>query len=592
MYPYVAYDNATFVLPNWNKLSAYACNTNGPTSTCESDETQVPLLSWTSDGVFYVNSADNLIFYSLVNATAYTIAPWTPLYQNTANYQEEANTEWITSDGSIVWTWGCLSVCTSSSTLTTFAVNVTTGAHYEHNWTGITDTNVLTNGESDIVGVNGAHADFSMITESWELYLWNIANNTQWVGGSFAYFEANNDWFVPMLNSWFDMSAGGSTNDQVIQYKFSGTGISNVWEGYWAPTGTVTTNAAYGAAYNVTSRTVYIDAGGDGVSYGAALQVGTQGIVTAIAYTKQSSTQYSTIAVSEKRGEVYSWGDLIGIQYYDTLGNASWVYNPGSAYSSTGYVDTNMPSYGPLSTAGGTTVTFSQSWFTYEAQGANASYSISGSSVICSGLYGEPGKCALSGTDTGTSSGTIYYIWQANLPEFPEATSSPKAEPYSPSVPTSVSATGGSTSVTLTWSAPASGWNPGLNYTLLWGTSTAYSHTINLQPDTTSFIVTGLSAGNTIYFSLTPWNFHWSGPTAIASATVVTPGVPSPPHGLGASSVTTTTVPLSWTNPSGTLTGDIGTAGNRHRVVRNLHLDLFAWFSVHNIRRYGADFGL
>ncbi len=44
------------------------------------------------------------------------------------------------------------------------------------------------------------------------------------------------------------MSADGSSNDQVIQYQFNGVGITNVWEGYWAPSGTVTSNARWGMA--------------------------------------------------------------------------------------------------------------------------------------------------------------------------------------------------------------------------------------------------------------------------------------------------------------------------------------------------------
>ena len=111
-------------------------------------------------------------------------------------------------------------------------MNVTTGVRYEHNWTGVTDEDVYTNGEINIVGVNGGHADEALTISTGEIIIWNFANDTQWVAGTQAFFEANNDWFVDALNSWIDMSADGSSNDQVIQYQFNGVGITNVWEGY------------------------------------------------------------------------------------------------------------------------------------------------------------------------------------------------------------------------------------------------------------------------------------------------------------------------------------------------------------------------
>ena len=53
-------------------------------------------------------------FFSFPNTTVYPIAHWVPLYENTANYEDEANTEWITADGSIIWTWGCLTSCVTA----------------------------------------------------------------------------------------------------------------------------------------------------------------------------------------------------------------------------------------------------------------------------------------------------------------------------------------------------------------------------------------------------------------------------------------------------------------------------------------------
>ncbi|MCI4367041.1 MAG: hypothetical protein L3K08_04760, partial [Thermoplasmata archaeon] len=68
-YPLVTYENASFVLPGWNNLSKYAencnlalpCRTGAPSVPYGS---QVPITSWTQDGVFYVNITLELVFYS------------------------------------------------------------------------------------------------------------------------------------------------------------------------------------------------------------------------------------------------------------------------------------------------------------------------------------------------------------------------------------------------------------------------------------------------------------------------------------------------------------------------------------------------
>src|SRR5262249_13027875 len=207
------------ILPDWNPLEAFAANCNRPLP-CQNGTygMQVPVLSWTQDGVFYVNQSLELVFFSFANGTVTPIAPWVPLYQNVMGYDGVENTEWATADDSWIYTFGCWTLCNPNTTVGFYAVNVSTGATFSGTFGGIADRQLRANGQLDLIGRDGNHSIASLILANGTVVGYDLWSGNQWTLGAFPYFEANNAYWVPTLNSYIDVEAQGDIADRIDQF--------------------------------------------------------------------------------------------------------------------------------------------------------------------------------------------------------------------------------------------------------------------------------------------------------------------------------------------------------------------------------------
>jgi hypothetical protein len=148
--------------------------------------------------------------------------------------------------------------------------------------------------------------------------------------------------------------------------------------------------------------------------------------------------------------------------------------------------------------------------------------------------------------DSNNSGGTIAgFVWFEIAPS------------TVPGAPTALSATPASTSkIDLAWSNPPGPLTGTTVYAYQSDCSTPFGSPIALGASNVSFDVTGLASGTGYCFAVTASNLSGEGP-ASATASATTFNVPpSAPTGLSAATESTTTIDLSWTNPSGSLTDD------------------------------------
>ena len=156
----------------------------------------------------------------------------------------------------------------------------------------------------------------------------------------------------------------------------------------------------------------------------------------------------------------------------------------------------------------------------------------------------------LSTTVTGLTNGTAYTF---TVTATNSAGDSPASAPSSavtpatvPGAPTSVSATAGNASATVTWAAPASnGGSAVTGYTI----TSSGGGTTSASASATSATVTGLTNGTTYTFTVTATNAVGTGPASAASNAVTPLAVPDAPTGVtavrGNASAT-----VSWTAPA------------------------------------------
>jgi fibronectin type 3 domain-containing protein len=204
----------------------------------------------------------------------------------------------------------------------------------------------------------------------------------------------------------------------------------------------------------------------------------------------------------------------------------------------------------------------------------------------------------MSFTDNPLTNGTIYYYTVKAVnsagpsPSSNEASATPQATV--PSAPLGVTASAGSGSVTVSWSAPATnGGSPVTGYNVYRGTSPGGESGTPVAANvaTTSFTDTGLTNGTTYYYKVAAVNAAGTSPqSGEASAT---PRAPSAAAYIGrvgsataSSSRTTTSVPVGGSGvPAGhtlvlslllsttnSLTGTVAatdTAGNSYAVARD-----------------------
>ena len=162
-------------------------------------------------------------------------------------------------------------------------------------------------------------------------------------------------------------------------------------------------------------------------------------------------------------------------------------------------------------------------------------------------------------TDTGLTNGTTYYYTVAAVnsagvsPQSGEASATPVAmQATAPSAPQSLTATGGSGSVSLSWATPSSnGGAPITGYDVYRGTSAGGESAtpIATNVSATSFTDTGLTNGTTYYYKVAAVNAVGLSPQSGEASATPQATVPSAPSGLVASGGNASVV-LSWTVPN------------------------------------------
>ncbi|MCI4368617.1 MAG: fibronectin type III domain-containing protein, partial [Thermoplasmata archaeon] len=480
-------------------------------------------MSWTSDGAYYVNSTGELVFYSFANSSVRGVAHWLPLYDDIMNYQGIENTEWITADGAYVYEFGCHAACQPSSgsaAIVLYAVNTSTGRTFEHNFTGVSQSDFATNAEVQMIGEDGNASIAALITAAGEVIGYNIWNQTQWTLANIPYFEANNIYWVPSLNSFINVEAQGSYGDGVSQLRLTGpapgTKLSTVYSGTFSTGFPV--NGVDGLYVNVTSHEIFVTEATGGKLHTEWLPYNASGVVTGIGGSYPgfglgvwpNDTAVPNAWSSEHRPLLTSDGPMLMGIWNGAFSNDSWLFEPSTG----SYLEPNVTLGFPGTSA---YREHGESPAAVENLFLNTSYEIVTESVNCrtSGT-----SCPIRGTSTGSLPGTIWWTWRLGLPKFPYPASADTPEALPPG-DSNLSATNTSHSVTLHWGRPSSEGYPVLNYTLFWSVGSGpFNHSESLWAQNSSFTVSGLDPLTPITFKLVTWNLHWrnNGSTLATSA--------------------------------------------------------------------------
>jgi large repetitive protein len=212
-----------------------------------------------------------------------------------------------------------------------------------------------------------------------------------------------------------------------------------------------------------------------------------------------------------------------------------------------------------LTVTGTTSTTVSLSWtapsgtvtgyYVYENGSGTA---LGSSNVTISGT---------TATVTGLSPSTSYtftvaaYNAGGSSAQTPSVSTTTPALPL-PAAPTGLTVTGtAQTTVSLSWTAPSG--TVGGYYVYENGSSTALGSS-NVTISGTTATVTGLTASTSYTFTVAAWNSTGTGAqsSSVSATTAASPPpVPGAPTALTATGTTSTTVSLSWTAPSGSVTG-------------------------------------
>jgi len=543
----IDYGLTNLTLPAWNNLSGYAWNCNSNVSTSVADTcftatgphlgyagTQVPLLSWTADGAFYVNASFELVFYSFVDHTVSPIAPWLPLYDAVMYYTGVTNTEFITSDGSYIYEFGCLEpacLMNSSWPVTSYAVNVSTGRTFEHQWGAEIRTGTSSpgyspywNSQMNMVGVQG-NDSLMTLAVTWTpggaaltngtIWAYDIWTGSEWKLTDLPFFEANNLYWIPEFQEFFDVSAENTQFDAVAQVTLSGAPVQPVarlWGQFVYVRPVYGIGGVGGLWVNVSSRQVAFstDWQGHNEEFAVVAQLNSTGVVNG--FPRVSGPFPIGTEPAPSSGE-----------HRSTLvtGGPAFVTSP-SKQPSTWLAD-------PRTNSTWWPTNVSQSFAAWNLDGSlfyNTSYSILTTSDQCNRVGSHGTDCALEGSAPGTVPGTITWAWQLGVPEFPFLPTAPRAEPYAPG-PWTVVAYGGPGSVELAWTPPAGAADPPVNFTLYWGPASGVETGHAALPASASgYLIGGLAADASITYRLDVWNLHWR---TTMNGTVQTLSLDAPP---------------------------------------------------------------
>ena len=520
-YPYAPQGNVSFVLPHFTPLNPYVFNAN--CLGCGAFHwgnggTQVPNLAWTQDGAIYVNSTNQLVFYSFANRTVRDIAPWWPLYDNVMEYAGIENTEWLTTDGAWVYEFGCISSCVHTSTIAFYAVNVSTGRTFSWNFTGVTDYDLLVNAQINMIGLDGNDSIAALILGNGTVLGWNLWTDTQWNMGKLAYFEANNVEWVPPLDSYINVQAEGSVRDMVSQWELHGpaaqpylaqAGSLKYWNGNTA------INGENWGAYNVTSHQFVVTSAYNFTVFGTFVfgchwSAANRTFELSTLLRSYLSASYAapfgeSVESSEHRAAVMASGELNAMQGIDTFYNNTIHADPFTGM----YQDTNVTvGYDTWATEqpAGYWYTTSSNVFP-EGLFYNASYGIPSYSTDCR----TPTPCTIA-AGGGIPVGTVNWVWPLGSPMFPVPRSAPLAQPLPPGQVTNVTYQFANGTMNLSWDPPSTGQYPVVNYSVEWTSGTSSSHWVSLYPQNRTVELIGLPVQGALNLSIYATNLHGWGP--------------------------------------------------------------------------------
>jgi hypothetical protein len=532
VYPDVPYDNATLVLPGYVCDSAYLNEHGGYGPGCVS-----PVLSWTQSGAYYLTISNELVFDSFSNASTRAVATWVPLYQSFPSYAMIPNELFITQDGSYIYSWGTLT--SSSTTITAEAVNVTTGRLFEYNFTGITTGSVASNGQAQLTGWDGNDSQFCLILSDGQILDHPLWSATQLSVGTLGYFEANNVYWEPYLNAYIDLEAGGSSADGISEWQLAGPtnlSLERTYNGYWGSG--ITVNGVNGISFNVTSRQLSLRVEWSGITYSVN---GTGVLSNLLEVTNRYPAGIPPPAVplgpasESDRPTLEASGPILGSDY-SGWGNDSWLVSmtPGHL----GFYSTNVSPDFPNGKIAGVPV-YSWNQWAQAGQFYNASYLIAPDSYTCASAL--DGACTIDGGE-GAAIGTIWWMWRAGSPEFPETSSAPAADALDPGPTPVVGAATTNRSIDLTWTAPAGG--PIINYTVAAQAPQTPAQSVSVNGSSDSATISGLATGTEYRISVEAWNLHYHG-NATGTSSALTLG-PTPPVPLAPANVSRTSIEWRW----------------------------------------------
>jgi hypothetical protein len=537
VYRLVAYGNRSIVLPAWNNLTSYVDNVNG--------NTQVPILSYTQDGVVYVNATGEWVFYSFPNRTIEDLGRWTPLYGNVANYAGDLeNAGFLTVDGSYLYEVGCATSCTSSSSIEVAALNITTHRVFQHTFSTLSDSALGINGGVNLIGERGNSSIVVVFDSGGGMHAWNLWNNTEWNLGTLPFFEANNNYWVPQLDSFLDVEAGGSAGDRIVQLRLEGTGagttlttVATLTTGY-----SVTSNYVDGIVLNLSSSEVAFSYGflrgftGITAVYSLANGILQNEVRTYKGVPTQSWPNNS--ALQSAFADEHRIGVTTGAPTFQSFANGLFYNNSLLVDPFTGtFFDTNVtePNLNGFNE-------FNQSIPAGNGPAPsnlfyNGSYFLTGFSVNCA-LQTSNDLCPLRGTTPGTAAGTVYWAWQLGLPEFPFRPAASLAETAGPDPPTVSAMAHAPGVVSANWSVVDAA--RVVNWTVWIGPEGGMAPTpYNLPANTRAWSWRSLPGASSYNVTVLPWNLHGPGrPTSVLarvnssslySLSFVGAGLPSSP---------------------------------------------------------------
>ena len=374
------------------------------------------------------------------------------------------------------------------------------------------------------------------------------------VGTKLTYFEANNAYWVPFLNSFVNFQAEGARGDHLEQWTLTPNGtFVPVFRGQWY-TGGFVANGVNGLFLNLTAHLLWA-----GVDYQGGIQTfaynwSANGTLDAERYFYESPANVSKypnprivpqVSSDEHRFTVVGSGPAFQTAWWPYGGNESFAVDPTPGhivfYSSNVSVDhLDNSSYYP-------TQAYAH-WYSLDGQYFDTSRLISYYSYDCLDNFVHVTTCPVAGTSPGTVAGTVYYVWKTGLPEAANPTTNGQAQVGPPPEPV-VRTTEGVDWVNVSWTDSET---PLLNLTLSWGSSPgSWPFSTSLTSSNRSFNVTGLHPATFYEFRVVALNLHSADAGTIVNLTLKSdPDVPTDLRTVG---VNATNASVAWTNPPDSL---------------------------------------